>query len=642
MTRSERALLVLLLVASFGLRLWVAQVGTDPRHVYDERFTVRNLAWILHSAELEPENGFHPSLSFLPHLPPLVAAEAVFRFAGRPGFRVLESGPGNEIGRSGLADGLRFTPLGYRISRGVNCLIGTLSIWLCFLTGRRLFDARVGLLAAFLLAVVPWHLRQSAVLKPDIVVVTAVLLAFYWALGAANSERLRDWLLAGVGIGLALSAKFNAVPAAIPLTLVAGWRFREERRVALWLALAAGAAVATFLLLNPAVLLDFGLFEHDFGATLRDYARKGDRAGATWATAVAAAFRWLVGDTFHGPLIGGLALVGAAGLAVRWVRVDEARLERALLLGLPAGYALIYLLATRNPGGWHNWLVLTPFTSLWAAWAAMALLRGLATRVPAGAALRTALCCGLLVVAGAPFLLASYRMAVPETWVAARDRLREIVGHQPGRIVYQEVPVPVPLTFGAGRALKPGVFSVERLSGVDPARLDRADAELFDGASLDGPRAGFYKGRLELGPPSRVLRIPGGGLAGRGPEIWIVAHPLPAAGAEVGITLERRRRAGRFFVAQLERRPRRPRRLLSFGFWLPAPPAGDAEPRLELDGTAIAVVAAREGRGALYYLSDRIEAPSRKARLRLAPEVVVEGDELTIDLFSWRPAPGAP
>lgn len=104
------------------------------------------------------------------------------------------------------------TPLGVR---GVFLLTGSLSIWLTFLAGRRLYDENVGRLAAFLVALVPMLFTNMVEGKPD-----APLLFFWsatiWALShALSGGSPRWWIAAGLFLGLAMDSKYHAVFLAL-------------------------------------------------------------------------------------------------------------------------------------------------------------------------------------------------------------------------------------------------------------------------------------------------------------------------------------------------------------------------------------------------------------------------------------------
>jgi 4-amino-4-deoxy-L-arabinose transferase-like glycosyltransferase len=107
------------------------------------------------------------------------------------------------------------TPLGVR---GFFILTASLSIWLTFLAGRRLYGERTGVVAAFLVGLVPMLFTGMVEGKPD-----APLLFFWaatiWALSHALSEDSpRWWIAAGLFLGLAMDSKYHAAFLALGIT----------------------------------------------------------------------------------------------------------------------------------------------------------------------------------------------------------------------------------------------------------------------------------------------------------------------------------------------------------------------------------------------------------------------------------------
>ncbi|HZE95788.1 MAG TPA: glycosyltransferase family 39 protein [Planctomycetota bacterium] len=95
--------------------------------------------------------------------------------------------------------------------RAVTILASGATVWLVYLTGRRLYDERVGRLAAILAALVPLFFAFGAEATPD-----APCLLFWsatvWALACAFSgDSPRWWWAAGVFLGLAMDSKYHAV-----------------------------------------------------------------------------------------------------------------------------------------------------------------------------------------------------------------------------------------------------------------------------------------------------------------------------------------------------------------------------------------------------------------------------------------------
>lgn len=131
------------------------------------------------------------------------------------------------------------------VGRYVTALFGVGTVVLVYLTGRALYDARVGSVAALLLAVMPYHVtigRQILLDGPMAFFTTAALLCL------ARSERSghREWLVAaGACLGLAAVSKETAVimvGAAFAFLALRGGRWRPVREPALGLGLALGIA----------------------------------------------------------------------------------------------------------------------------------------------------------------------------------------------------------------------------------------------------------------------------------------------------------------------------------------------------------------------------------------------------------------
>src|SRR5688572_21529084 len=100
------------------------------------------------------------------------------------------------------------SPLGVR---AVTIAGGAAMIGFVFLAARRLYDERVGRLAAFLAALVPDFFAYAATATPD-----APCLLFWsatvWALAhALSGDSPRWWLAAGLLLGLAMDSKYHAV-----------------------------------------------------------------------------------------------------------------------------------------------------------------------------------------------------------------------------------------------------------------------------------------------------------------------------------------------------------------------------------------------------------------------------------------------
>lgn len=520
--------LLVLLAWSFALRVWLGTPDLTSNRFWDERYGIENIHALLDEGRIRPANGFHPGLSYLPQAALLAGSEALHRLTGAPVFAVFR----NE----------EMTPTGYLLCRFLQAVLGTLSIWLTFRIGSRIFSPRVGLLAAFLLAVIPWHLRQSVIYKPDILLVAVSLFAFDRALAAAARPDWRRFLVAGSAIGLALASKFNAGPIAFPLMTVAlaggGWR---DRRAWGKLVLAGAASVAVFLLFTPFLVLDWNLYQKDFSRTLRDYERKGAREGGSHLYVLWNGLESLFSWSFHGPVIGAVALLALVVLLIRLPRfgkqgeTPEQRLGPAMMASFVIGYSAFYTWSTLNPSE-HNWLPLMPFTALAAAWLLIGTWRWLATRLPL---LRRPAVVGV-VLAVVCLLLArrvngfTYRNSVPSTHELAGRYLEKRLQPLAGRsVIYERA------TDGRVLRGRTGAFllATGRLNELPPERIDQADAVLFNAAHLEGEDGDFYRALTASGG-EEIVRFAPSPFRARGTPLAVVIHPWRQAGEPVDLVQE--------------------------------------------------------------------------------------------------------
>lgn len=142
------------------------------------------------------------------------------------------------------AEAQPFAPhyLAFRAARLVSVLLGAVTVWLAYRLGRQVApgDERAGLLAAAFLAFNPQFVFITASVNND--VLTAVLGAalVYGSVQAVIKPAVRQFVVLGVLMGLALLTKF-ALLAFWPLPFLAAvlvfWR--GERKTAVWGGLAA-------------------------------------------------------------------------------------------------------------------------------------------------------------------------------------------------------------------------------------------------------------------------------------------------------------------------------------------------------------------------------------------------------------------
>jgi hypothetical protein len=150
------------------------------------------------------------------------------------------------------------------VSRVTSAVLGTAAVWFVYLTGARLYDRRVGLVAGAVMAVAFLPVFYSHLALNDVPALLPLTVAAYGGAGVLVRGRMADYALAGAGLGLAAATKYTAGIVLLPLVVACAVQLLANRRAALrGIALAAGLALVAFVLANPHALLSFDEFWSD-------------------------------------------------------------------------------------------------------------------------------------------------------------------------------------------------------------------------------------------------------------------------------------------------------------------------------------------------------------------------------------------
>ncbi len=231
--------LVLLLLATLALRLWGVKTGLPYSYNSDEatHFVPRAVGFFSH--DLNPHYFLNPpGYTYLLYI--------VFE---------LWFGSADAVMRSYAADPTTV----FVVARVVAAVLGTAAVWLTYLAGARFFNRTVGLLAAAIFGLAFLPIFYSHFALNDVPTLAPVALALYASAGVMRRGRRRDYVLAGIGVGLAAATKYTGGFTAFCLIVSAacdgadGALAQSARR----LALAVGVALAAFVLANPYALIHF-------------------------------------------------------------------------------------------------------------------------------------------------------------------------------------------------------------------------------------------------------------------------------------------------------------------------------------------------------------------------------------------------
>jgi hypothetical protein len=234
------------LLGGLGLRLWGVGQGLPYAYNTDEADH-----FVRHAVRMFEEGSLNPHY---------FANPPAFTYVLHYLFAVWYGGRGGVLHAFALhPDEL------YTLARIAAAVLGVAALWLLYATGARLFSRGVGLLAAAIEAVAFLPVFYAHLALNDVPTLAPLTLSLLGTAGVLRKGRRRDYLLAGVGLGLACASKYTAGIAIVPLAAAAAARHLDgeparARRVVAGLALAGAAALLAFLIANPYAVLDYRSF----------------------------------------------------------------------------------------------------------------------------------------------------------------------------------------------------------------------------------------------------------------------------------------------------------------------------------------------------------------------------------------------
>lgn len=245
-------LIIAVLCLSFLLRAWGLAYGLP----YVEFFTADGEHYVADAVNIASTRNFNPG------------------WFGHPGSTVIYSlavffGVANRIGMTlGLLnDYVGFLFAGnpapfYMVGRLFASFAALLAIAVTYRIGKFVGGERVGLFAALLLAISPLHLFISRLARTDAPVVFFSVVSVWGALRVLQKPSWKNYLLAGIGAGLAMSTKYYGVVAIMSLPAAHFLRMRAHDHCyekATWgKLLVAGLSVGlAFALTSPFAILEW-------------------------------------------------------------------------------------------------------------------------------------------------------------------------------------------------------------------------------------------------------------------------------------------------------------------------------------------------------------------------------------------------
>jgi len=264
--------LAVVLVGGLGLRLWGIAQGLPYSYNVDEADHFVPRAVKMFGGTLDPHYFANPpAFTYLLH----------FLFAAWYG------------GKTGVEHAFAAHPGDvYTLARVAAALLGTAALWLLYAAGARLFGRGVGLLAAAIEAVAFLPVFYAHLALNDVPTLAPLTLSLLGTAGVLRQGRLRDYLLAGIGLGVACASKYTAGIVVVPFAAAVAMRYLDRvpdpvgratratrasgapgvsgvpgtgrspigLHAVTGLAIAGAGALVAFLLANPYAVLDFQSF----------------------------------------------------------------------------------------------------------------------------------------------------------------------------------------------------------------------------------------------------------------------------------------------------------------------------------------------------------------------------------------------
>jgi len=117
----------------------------------------------------------------------------------------------------------------FGLGRAITSFFGVGNVYLTYILGKKLFDKRVGLLAALFLTIAPLHARDSHYITTDVPFLFFLLLSLVFLVQVQRRGKANDYALAGLFSGISIAIRFFpvvAVPYGVVMLMVIG---RQKR-----------------------------------------------------------------------------------------------------------------------------------------------------------------------------------------------------------------------------------------------------------------------------------------------------------------------------------------------------------------------------------------------------------------------------
>ena len=347
------SLIIPLILVAFLLRIWGIGYGLPfvEAFVSDAECFVVDALRIAATRDLNPHWFGHPGSTVIYSLAAIFGLlNRLERLTGLTNEYVLQAFQGNP------------TPY-YVLGRFFAIACGVATIPVVYLLGTQIGNKRVGLIAAWLLAISPLHVSFSQLARTDAPAALLTGLSLLGSLLILKRPRWQSYFLAGISAGLATSTKYYCITVSVCLPIAhmlrAMWErsqdlITRDRATPIKLISALSCIPLSFAFTSPYVILDFQTAWADI---LRE--RRAVHLSADGLSPIGN-FWWYI----HSVLPQGIGLLASLLVLVGLWRIAR-HPNTAAIVGI--SFTVVFIIAISiQPLHWNRWLipVLPMFTIL--------------------------------------------------------------------------------------------------------------------------------------------------------------------------------------------------------------------------------------------------------------------------------------
>ena len=275
-------LVIGIVVLAFVLRYFHTKIGLPYLYNWDEPQTASTALKIMKTGDFNPHFFNYGSMMIYSNF--VVDVLHYLSLMGHPSTAESYLTNMNEI-KINADTGWHWTishPSFYHWNRVLTALLGTGTVLVTYLISKHVFNKWVGLISATFLAILPFHIGQSAWITTDAPVAFFVLTVVLFSILFIKYKKLSYLILSLVFVGISITTKYNAALAMVlPLIalIVVYFQSRESVKTYMWF-LVPVIPVAIFFMIMPYAIIDLTTFLKHVGFEVRHYKIKG-HGGAT-------------------------------------------------------------------------------------------------------------------------------------------------------------------------------------------------------------------------------------------------------------------------------------------------------------------------------------------------------------------------